>query len=399
MSHFQRPKHAALLLLATLGLSACGGGGGSSSASNAGPVPLPTRFVRQDINQSDYPGAVCNDGTPAVFYAQAGVGANAAADAGKTVIYLQGGGFCTSDADCQARLAGLTSSASYPAQAVPGGILSSTAENTTFRSWNRVLVRYCSSDLWTGDTGPSGGTTNFQFRGARIVNAVIGTLRTRYGIGKTGDVVLFGGGSAGGVGSFVNANRVRAQLPTATVLSLVDGAVFPDVAPPATPTPPVAASIRDVLDRGRRYWNGQLDADCLAAHPAEPTRCYQYQDAAATVRTPMFAAQNLRDPTGIQNVGFFTPMPGFDAPANSSWINSVYIPGLRAILGASGPVPTQSLFAACDADIHTFADDTASWTQTFAGLSGASLSQRLAEWASASGATASRAMAPACAYP
>ena len=55
-------------LLAML-LSACGGGGGASD-----PGGIPVAFSKVTLDTRLYPEARCNDGTPAVFYIQAGVG-------------------------------------------------------------------------------------------------------------------------------------------------------------------------------------------------------------------------------------------------------------------------------------------------------------------------------------
>lgn len=387
-------------LAIAIGCSACGGGGGGGGGSSPPPgTTIPTDFVKQTIDLSVYPDAVCNDGSPAIFYIQRGLGAAAAANANKTVIGLQGGGYCLSDADCSLRPSDLISSTGYSAQTAAEGLLSSDPSNDTFRSWNRVRVPYCSSDFFSGDIGPTGGTTNFRFRGAKIVAAVVQTLNRQYGIGKSGDTVILAGGSAGAVGAFINANRVRASLPGATVLTLIDAGVYPDIAPPMPGTPP-RTSVSDLGAIGISYWNGQVDVDCAAANPGSPGLCYLFEHAQASLRTPFFIAQNERDAVGIVNVGLLESKAQINDPAVASWVNATYLPAIDNILRPLGMSSGQGVFAVCqDPDIHTLSSDTALWTTPVAEVGGVALKDVVASWA-AGGGTAMRAVTSApCTFP
>lgn len=351
---------------------------------------------RQAIDLKAFPLAVCNDGSPAVFYWQSGVGSNAQRDAGKTVIYLGGGGYCANDDECSRRPPEGLSSLSYPASVTGAGILSDASTNPNFRSWNRVFLPYCTSDLYSGDTGPSGGTTNFQFRGSRVVDALIRTLASRKSIGKAGNVVLLSGGSAGGVGAFINANRVRALLPGATVLTLLDSAVFPDVLPPKS-TPSNLLPIRKQLEGGSRYWNSQLDSDCVAANPSMPARCLLFQYAAPTLRMPTFTVQNVRDPVAIFNVGFFQP-----AESNSreeiNWVNQVFIKTMATILQPLGQSAGEGVFAVCEPDVHGMIFNDQGWTRRYTGLGSATLERSIYRWADGLGAR-TRVGVSSCRYP
>ncbi len=388
-------------LAVAAGCSACGGGGGDSSTSPG--TAIPADFVKQTIDLSVYPDAVCNDGSPAIFYIQRGLGAAAAANAGKTVIGLQGGGYCLSDADCSLRPPDLISSTGYANQTVAEGLLSSDASNDTFRSWNRVRVPYCSSDFFTGDVGltaggPAGGSASFRFRGAKIVAAVVQTLKNQYGIGKAGDTVILAGGSAGAVGAFINANRVRASLPGATVLTLIDAGIYPDVPPPVPGTPP-RTSVRDLGAIGISYWNGQVDADCAAANPANPGLCYLFEHAQPSLRTPFFIAQNERDAVGIVNVGLLESKAQINDPTVASWVNATYLPAIDNILRPLGMSSGQGVFAVCqDPDIHTLSSDTTLWTTSVAEVGGVALKDAVASWVAGGGA-ATRAVTSGCSFP
>jgi hypothetical protein len=182
-------------------------------------------------------------GTGAFFYFRPHKGG---ANADKWVIQLQGGGNCRNGADCFNRwcsvdtnfgMQGMTATAS-PDKGIKGrGILNRRGDNP-LGDFNQVFVRYCSSDAWGGDAGdvvvtaphPVTGvdvTARLQFRGWKIIDAVLATLRhdgvaaPTYTIagGSTAmpdlddaTVVMLAGGSAGGTGTTLNLDRVADEL-------------------------------------------------------------------------------------------------------------------------------------------------------------------------------------------
>jgi len=99
---------------------------------------------------------MCNDGSPAIFYYRP---ATAATARNKWVIYLQRGGSCPNANACANRwcsvdtnfsATGMSSkSAPKPAIRDGGGIFEQRADNPV-GTWNHVLVKYCSSDTWSG---------------------------------------------------------------------------------------------------------------------------------------------------------------------------------------------------------------------------------------------------------
>src|SRR5688500_9937153 len=120
----------------------------------AGGLAAGTDMVRYTIDNGRYPQALCNDGSPAVFYF---VPHTAAEDRGKWIVFLQGGGGCGGGQDCAERWCSIdtnfgmdkmTSTLTKPSIRA-GGFLSPDPRNR-FGSWNRVLIHYCSSDGWTG---------------------------------------------------------------------------------------------------------------------------------------------------------------------------------------------------------------------------------------------------------
>jgi hypothetical protein len=233
---------------------------GSSGGLGAG-----TDLTRYTVDTTVFPEAVCNDGTPAVFYYAP---SSKAADRDKWIIFLQGGGGCYDGQSCAERWCSVNTNYGFDkmstsiakAQIQGNGFLNPTPLNQ-FGSWNRVLIYYCSSDTWTGTSTKtvSAALNNGQardytiyFKGSRIIDAVLDTLRnarpggrrhaTHHEVGGQGDAsawpdldsataVLFAGSSAGGAGTRANLDRVGAKLrstnPTLDFRGLVDAIYSP----------------------------------------------------------------------------------------------------------------------------------------------------------------------------
>lgn len=225
----------------------------------AGGLASGTDMTRYTIDTARHPEAICNDGTPAVFYYAP---ATTAEDRGKWLIFLQGGGSCGSGQACAERWCSvdtnfgmdkMTSSLSKPAIRADG--LLEPALRNRFGTWNRVLVFYCSSDTWAGRatttttaTSTTGQTREYliHFKGSCIVDAVLDTLRNAGGAATarrrvtrhasedapwpdldSATHVIFAGSSGGGNGVRNNADRVGAKL-RATNPGLADYRAFID---------------------------------------------------------------------------------------------------------------------------------------------------------------------------
>ena len=149
-----------------------------------------TDLTRYAVDTASFPEAVCNDGTAAIFYYAP---ASKPEDGNKWVIFLQGGGSCRDGQSCAERWCSvdtsygfdkMTSSVSKPS--IRGVGFMDPGPQNRFGSWNRVLVFYCSSDTWGGTSTRTataalngGAPREFEiyFRGSKIVDAVIDTLR------------------------------------------------------------------------------------------------------------------------------------------------------------------------------------------------------------------------------
>ena len=122
-----------------------------------------------------------------------------------------------------------------PGHRVQGGIFA-TDGSSPWGSANRVFVKYCSSDFWSGDTGASSATYGYNFRGARIVAATITDLLQNRGMDAPGQQLLFGGCSAGAIGAMNNLESVAGMLPpTVTMRGFLDAAALLDIQPAGWP--------------------------------------------------------------------------------------------------------------------------------------------------------------------
>jgi hypothetical protein len=223
--------------------------GTSGPAGGLGGRNQPLGLQRQLIDVAAFPEARCNDGSAAVFYFRPFAGA---ANRDKWLVQLQGGGDCSSADDCAARYCsidtnfGIQGMSSFPA---PGnginglGITARSNEvsfpgSNPWESYNHVFVKYCSSDRWVGTASdvPVSGlhpvtraplTYRINFLGSRIIDAVLTQLRQAggapavYTLGAApvtmpdldaAEEVVVAGGSAGGIGTIHNLDRVAGIL-------------------------------------------------------------------------------------------------------------------------------------------------------------------------------------------
>lgn len=202
----------------------CGAPAGLQAA-DISPAQNPEREIVEVWLAPDYPQALCNDGTPAVYYFRPGIGDNA----DNWIIYLEGGGSCPSVEACRQR------QEQYPermssenAQPSFYGITHHNPDlNPDFFDFNHVYVWYCSSDLWSGTNDASEATGGYYFKGKAIVEAVILSLLDGSATGgkslRTAENVLLAGSSAGSAGVQHNLDFVGQLLPaTANLKGLAD---------------------------------------------------------------------------------------------------------------------------------------------------------------------------------
>ena len=259
-------------------------------AITAEAVPLHKYQVRNAAQRQ----AVCNDGTPAVYYFRPGSGSGI----NNWVIFLGGGAFCFSVQSCDLRWRQspeLMTSRGKPATLQLDGLLSdSPAANPDFYNANHVVVPYCTSDLWSGDREGSQATREWEFRGIRVFRALVQDLKTvSFGSGPTlsaAQQVLLSGTSAGGAGVMVNLDWLAAQLPGANVRGLNDGGWIPQFLPDWPGVPSVQGLVRNAA----KLWHGKPDVTCANANSDSIDHCYD-SSVYPYLQTPLMVQESQHD--------------------------------------------------------------------------------------------------------
>ena len=238
-------------------------------------------LVRYAIEDAEDRGAVCNDGSPAVyFYQPAEVGSE-----DKWVIWFEGGGGCNNPEECMKRWKEqrwlMTSTKTGP-RADKAGILSDDPEvNPDFHAWNHVMLNYCSSDNWAGDDVYKEDDIEIIFAGHDIVTAAFEDL-SKLGMSSATDVLVTGS-SAGGGGVTHNVDRIAENFPEGVVRAVIDSSWNPNYAPEMLPADP-AELRKDAV----AFRNQQLDASCVEALGDEGYLCSSVHIAAEYLETPTF---------------------------------------------------------------------------------------------------------------
>lgn len=315
--------------------------------ASAGGLANGQDLQRVDLDLAAFPDARCNDGSAATFYVRP---AATAAGSGRWVIQLQGGGSCRSPDDCARRWCsvdtnfGMTQmSSSLAPMGIRGdGILYRGAQQVNpLADANQVFVRYCSSDSYTGRSGPvdvdalhpvTGAPVHFriQFQGQAILEAVIATLRRdgatppTYTLGggamelpdlDDARTVLVAGASAGGDGVTTNLDRIATALRAHSTTCGVEGCrlqvtgLMDSSSGPAgedldwsTASPCTGAgqcTWKDIV-LAQTMWMPHGDESCDTWHAANaPATAYLCRDADHALRnhvtTPFMVRQGLTD--------------------------------------------------------------------------------------------------------
>jgi len=203
---------------------------------------------------------VSQDGTPSGYY-------YAESPSGNTddwVVFLEGGGACETIPGCIARSKTALGSSKYwaPTRATSNDLMASNCSFNPFCDFNHVFVpctyralrccggsanlapcvrdvdsgalrnhRHtdCSGDVYVG-METKADPLGLQFSGHLTVHGVIADLQSKFGLGSksngTQQRLLLAGSSAGGIGTFVNADYVASMLPSVNVRANPQGGFF-----------------------------------------------------------------------------------------------------------------------------------------------------------------------------
>ena len=265
------------------------------SIASSSHASLTRRIFNTSFSSST--GARCLDGSPAGYFFEKG-------DPSSFVIFLQGGGACYSvtgdpSTNCASRAkTALGSSAYWPATYTDTSNVVSSLPVNPFANFTRIFVPYCSGDVHLGTrlevVSPS--AFPFYFSGHLIVAAVVQHLKESEGLGAAASVLL-AGSSAGGIGAFVNADFVAAQLPAASTVRAAPqgGWFFPAIVnftawrKDKNSGPPYAGQDSPVTE----LWQSYLNPSCVAANSR--SYCSSIEFSYKYIATPLHVSEDLED--------------------------------------------------------------------------------------------------------
>ena len=262
-----------------------------SHSSYSNPVVL---WVRPQVLLLDAvakSGARCLDGSPGGYYLRTHNAKGQKADPNKWIVFMQGGGWCSSDADCAGRAGtALGSSTGWGPTYTDLYEGSETFAMNPFDSYTVVYGMYCDGGSWTGNSTPKqvGGKTIY-YRGRPLLDALLDDLLGKGLSGATD--LLWSGCSAGGLTTYVHADYVANRMPkTVKTLALAD-AMFSVESPTFSGAPGYPAR----MQWGYEAWNASasLNQKCVkalgggAGNPdgwKVSLPCYMYRTAVAICR-------------------------------------------------------------------------------------------------------------------
>ncbi len=237
--------------------------------------------------------AVCNDGTPAVYYFRPSI-------TNSTIwnIWLMGGFWCWDTETCKLRASrdlNMVSSKQLPPTwdwAEHGTIFDEDQNrNPNFWNANSVWAWYCTSDAWSGDGYNE--ELGFEFRGKRVIKSLVDTLAHKHGL-ENATKVLLSGCSAGSLGVSVNADYVQSLLPiyikhSYTYKAIIDSGLFFDI-PTSSALPQ-----KQQFQKGVQLWNGIPNEACKEMYNDELWRCYLGEFLLPFIDAPILVRQDRVD--------------------------------------------------------------------------------------------------------
>lgn len=162
------------------------------------------------------------------------------------------------------------------------------AEHEVLKNASKVYVKHCTSDSHMGN-GESFGR---QFRGARVVEAVLKDLVQQHGLGQGNqrELLLFGGGSSGARGAIITLDHVQSLLGAAAnidVVGFLDSPAWVDVEP-IGPEESLQSQTKAVFSYAN-VSSSSLDPICSSTYTGdEAWRCIFPEYRLPFLRTPYF---------------------------------------------------------------------------------------------------------------
>eukprot|EP00937_MAST-01D_sp_MAST-1D-sp2_P000842 g842.t1 len=221
------------------------------------------------------------------------------------------------------------------------------ALNPLMHDWTFVWLPYCDGGSFLGDAAGASGRTALQFRGKRIREALIASLRATAAFGAATDVVV-GGCSAGGAAAYFHADWYAAQAPAgARVRAMPDSGWFVEGAYARDGKADYSARMQGMYSMISA--NASLAAPCTAALKH---RCLFAPNYIKFVRTPLFAL-NSRYDASMATGSYGDAAPGAHTYSCTSYTGE---PCEASTVNAFGVYIAASMSAALQAPHGAFLD-------------------------------------------
>jgi len=242
-------------------------------------------------------GAVCIDGTPAIYFFRAGSGVNST----KWALHILGGGFCATNEECLIRSQTLLGSSLYwpPSLNYGGPVSDNSTYNPDFYDWNHVFFAYCDGSSFSGNVQEPVSYKGklLYYRGHRNLLAIFKDLFKNKGLGNATDVIITGD-SAGALTTFYHIDEIRAMMPKS--VTRFKAAPFSGV---FLYYPNVEGKIvfGDYLKSVFNLHNlsGTINQKCISAmSPEYRHKCMFAQYIMLYIDTPLFTIGSAYDPIG-----------------------------------------------------------------------------------------------------
>jgi len=160
-----------------------------------------------------------------------------------------------------------------------------------------VYIPYCTGDVHSGTRNTKDPYWNtFYFSGYLNVQAVLDDINDKYGFNKATQVLL-SGTSAGGIGTFVNADTVGQRVPSAHYKALPQGGwFFPNV---TNYTYWQQGVYVDPVTYNTTYLWGQYIAPNCAAAETNLLACCSIDTSYKYIKTSLYVVENMYDTNQI----------------------------------------------------------------------------------------------------
>ena len=265
----------------------------------------------------------CMDGSPAAYYFRA-----SSNESTTWVVSMEGGGACYTQPTCEARSrSDLGSSAKYgstwsPTKPIDAILVGDPAYNPDFASANVVYVPYCSGDTHRGQQNTTSSKTwGFYFSGHLNFKAIVEDIKVKHASSFAKmERILLTGGSAGGIGTFYNADWLASVIPSSATLKAAPLAGwffagnYPDQVSQGRAWQPPSNypdfSAGRATDRSNStvqtqdLWLPLVPTKCAAAQrPGEESHCSTVHVAYPYIATPLYVMENMYDKDQIEQQG------------------------------------------------------------------------------------------------